>query len=649
MHMGELQGGSHRLQLTGEPVVPDPRESLRSLVARTCFANGLPNSFGLLGPLGLIHRNKVNIAEGTDIDDEDLAHAMRLDVQDISSRKYAVLALDHRDFFGLQLHRGRIDNSSRRFSPAGLAAAPFHRAVWELRDLPFCLETWDELRDRCPCPTEDGPTVQRWTRTGSRVSECDRCGNSLADLPRQLVPRDLQADLAILRDLICPVVGQRENLFELLPTEIAATDRSRLFDCLRLMAQVAVGGTIAGLNDNYADAILRWHAACRALMEWPRSMPGQWIRGDVDASVYAYRRDRYLDLAYEKSLPLLGYKARITAERTLHQAPRSPMRSARSLSAQIAGAGAQKARRAASAKCRLERIRRERKIGLRPASEAAKLDPDTLLRAQNEGMLRRFARRHGTKSLPAFDREEAVEFGLRWNGRISCAKAAFGWDISAFGIEQMVAVHALAASAPRFVDEGPHFTAQDLCQFLSNLAGAVSFAQGQWVTLREAMRGINDRSKPWGAVISDMLKGRIRYRLPPNFDQSLPKIEILLDDVGLVRSARFDEHAHCGVNYCPFMVQRDVCELFNLQEVKSKLISFMPSVGAMPKRFDRQIIQRKRTELLSPSELGRSHGLGARAVQKILAGAELHPVGGNFYERTAALNAVRRYLGQGSI
>lgn len=623
----------------GEPIVPVPGESLRGIVSDTCFENGLPNSFGLLGPLGLLHRNKVRVSEGDDIDPADLAYAMNLPLEEVTSRRYEALELGYIDFFGLQINKMRMVNSVRRFAPAALRLSPHHRAVWELRDIPFCLETWDKIIDTCPCPTEGSPTIQRWTRTGSRASECDRCGHLLSDLPSQFVPKALCSDLAVLSRLVMPQ-AERSDLYEVLPKDIGNTDRGRIFDCLRLMSEIAKGGKIAGLSDTFADAILRWHRACKALLDWPNAFPGDWIDADVPATAYAYRRDVYLDLCNDPEMPLVEFK-----KKTGSRGPLVRNKTSRPLKSVDKGAGIR--RKSGATGHQLHGAgKANQKIGLRPASEAAKLDPETMLRARSEGMLVKYERRHGSRTLPAFDRQEATEFGERWNARIPISKVAYDFAISHHGVEQLVAMGVLEATGPRFEDEGPHFTDEDVDGLVRKLIGRSAEQPGEWISLHDIMRHIDDRPKPWGPVIGVMLETGLPFRLPTKSGKSLSAIEVHRSAMAMLCDLRFDPANHPDINFSATMVQRDVCELFNLHEVRSGKLHFLTSTGSIPKRYDCEYVQNERRLLISHTELARQLSTNWKDVRARLRSAGVEPMVGEYYDRTNALtslNATKRH------
>lgn len=255
-----------------KPVVPMEGESLRSLVARACKLNHLPNSWGLLQYVGLPNRSRVRVAEDSNIDPAELAHAIGVDDKEVRTRRYEALGRGHGSFFGLDVNYAAIETRIRRFSPAALKANGFHRAIWELRDIPFCLNSWDMLHDRCWCE-KDG-TVQGWTRTATSVSECDRCGDSLAEFAPIPVPIDMRPALSVLSALVDPVPATRVAAAELLPKGLREVDRSILF---ALVARIARVIDPEAATHSIEEPRLRlrglWHA-CNALIHWPNGIHG---------------------------------------------------------------------------------------------------------------------------------------------------------------------------------------------------------------------------------------------------------------------------------------------------------------------------------------------------------------------------------------
>ena len=259
-------------------------------------------------------------------------------------------------------------------------------------------------------------------------------------------------------------------------------------------------------------------------------------------------------------------------------------------------------------------------------------------------MLNAFERRHGSKILPAFDRAEVVEFGKRWNTRIPVHKLAFDFGITHYGIEQLVALDVLKSSGPRFQIEQPHFTDDDVAAFRQLLSGIGSPGREPWITLGEAMRVIDDRAKPWGVALAVMLDAisPLPYRLPKQFDGDLSTIEIPESEATAIASMSFDRDQFPGIVFSNFMVQRDVCEMFNLNETKAAEINFLPSFGVNPKRYEQNMIESERTQLISTSELSRKFGLDWPDIRKALMERGVPAIHKKFYNRTSAIHALNR-------
>lgn len=165
-------------------------------------------------------------------------------------------------------------------------------------------------------------------------------------------------------------------------------------------------------------------------------------------------------------------------------------------------------------------------------------------------------------------------------------------------------------------------------------------------TLQDAMRAIDDRPKPWGPAIRMMLNGDIAYRIPPGFGFSLPRIEIRRSDLPIISEPRFETRDHPDTIFSPSMVQRDVCELFNLKESKADAISFLPSLGIMPKRYFREQVEAERARILSHTELARRFSTTWQKVSDRLNSARVECTAGNYFDREAAiavLTAARRH------
>ena len=73
--------------------------------------------------------------------------------------------------------------TGRRISPASLEVRPYHRAIWEVKDLPFCPASMDILTSRCSKCERD----LRWN-SRTDIVFCDFCGQDLRQIAVAKVP-----------------------------------------------------------------------------------------------------------------------------------------------------------------------------------------------------------------------------------------------------------------------------------------------------------------------------------------------------------------------------------------------------------------------------------------------------------------------------
>lgn len=226
-----------RVRPLRKATTPIEGESARGLFCRALGRHGVPLSFTVLRRLGAQHRNRVTISEDPDIDVEEMARTIHVDVAEFEEYRYQPLGKRHYLFFGLTLPSSAIEKKVRRFSPGSLAKSPHIRAIWELRDLPFCPESWELLIDCCVCRVRQG-----WIRLNG-VHRCDDCGRPLSNTPTQRVPQELHHGLSLVAGLSSPLKDKQEIALAMLPPFLRDIDRKTLFNCIvHLRRALAVEG-----------------------------------------------------------------------------------------------------------------------------------------------------------------------------------------------------------------------------------------------------------------------------------------------------------------------------------------------------------------------------------------------------------------------
>lgn len=539
---------------------PIQGESLRGLVARACQRNDLPNSWGLLQHLGQSDRNRILVAEDLNIDPAELAYAIKVAEEEVRARRYQPIGTRRWSFFGLNLSRTSIEKRIRRFSPTALSGTgdQYHRAIWELRHIPFCFEGWDMLQERCGC--EPGGVVQGWTRTLTKIDECDSCGDPLRWLEPFPVPASMRPALSLLQALVDPNPNRRACLRDRLPPRLRHADRSKIFNLIiRIVGAIDPEASLSPIEDP-ARRLYGLYSACHALERWPDGI--EKIRWHPSISSDARRPlfRRWFDLHSNST-----GEGRSTSVPKKQSKPVAPVR-------------------------------------IQAAVMIAKLSPEVLVDAWKHRLI---TRHHGVwcgRRVPAFDPEEIREFATEWKDRKLPNAVARALAISFHGVEQMAALNVIVADAKALPGTGPHFTPQALADFLSTLAERARPSLSEPVRLIEVLMRIGGRPKPWGPIFQAMLQGNLQFALRDG-QRLAPRIMIPASEADRICAASFDKSEFPKMFFQPRMTQHDALEMLNFSEGSSRLLHGLPSQGVNPKTYAVIDVEQRAREIVSLPEL----------------------------------------------
>ena len=546
-------------------VTPGEGESLRGLIYRACSLNSLPNVWGLLKWVGLAHRNRVIVAEDPNIAVDELAYAVGVADEEITLRRYPALGENRRSFFGLEIQSTSFETRIRRFSPEAFRAdaarpvetrnetgsvqniGPYHRATWELRDIPFDLQNWDLLHDTCWC--EPGGVVQGWSRTATHINECDKCGDPLANLESFYVPDDMRPALSILRALVDPSEEVRCSAAISLPEPIRNADRSRIFAIVIRMAR-AIDPVAAERVIEQPRLRLRglWQA-CDALAHWPDGIKTvKWTPNLHQTTIVAITKD-WGKLACADPVRWTSRRAKVVQDDNI--------------------------------------------IGMSPAAQKSKLSPEILRWAHETNRLTQHHHVHGPRLVPAFDARELMHFSDEWRSRVSLKSLAFELGISHHGAEQLVALGLISAEAPAMPGAGLYCYPEAMDDFI-NAIEAVAAGGGKHrtgaikkpVSLLDAMQWVTGRSKPYGPAIAQMLDGKIPFAIQagPRFVDS---IVVPSAHISTIAALRFDRAKFDDFEFSERIIQRDALHMLNINTAGSgrRVLNTLQSSGAKPKTY----------------------------------------------------------------
>lgn len=570
--------------------IPVGGESLRGLVYRACRTNDLPNSWGLLQYLGLPHRNRVRVSEDPNIDPAELAYAIRVAEHEVRSRRYDALETGSISFFGLELKTRSIETRIRRFSPTALQqpGQSFHRAVWELSDIPFCLENWDMLQDLCGC--EGNGVVQGWTRTLTRIEECDKCGDPLAWLEPFEVPVQMRPELELLKAVVDPLPEQRQDAAHRLPSDLRTADRSAIFDIVVRIADAIDPDASTRSIEEPGERLNGLHRACVALSTWPHGLDRiPWHSDTAGAAIRSIHSDWHrLDPTTDGHLPRPS-----AAKSRRRESASAPTRSPTDTPSVLhePGSATKESKRQKSTH-----------VGIRPATEIAKLSPEVLLAAWQHGLVTRHERVHGPRSLPAFDPNELAELGAAFRSRVEPHSFAYNLGISYHGVEQLVALGVIAADAKALPGTGPHFTQATAASFQAKLVEPTMDLPSDAVPLTDAATLIGGRAKPWGPIFQALLNGAIKFALR-DAARPVDRIMIRRGDVPKICALTFDRTQHPQTRFADRMIQRDAREMLNVNARGARLLEGLPSAGRVPQTFSVADVERRAAEVVSIPEI----------------------------------------------
>ena len=600
---GEARPNAVRRRLF-RPTTPEPGESLRSLLARACERNYVPNSWGVLKYLGLANRNRVLVAEDPNLDPGDLAYAIRTSEDEILARRYHSLGSEHVSFFGLDVHRSLIETRVRRFSPVSLSDHPFHRAVWELREVPFCPFAWDILQDRCHCENVNG-VVQGWTRTLSPVDCCDRCGEPLSDIEAISVPGWMREDLSLMLTLAGSSEGER-CLGHELPDALARAERSQLFDVVRRMTN-ALAETPEYDENDPESGLARceaMHAACRAIIEWPTGIYSLSPAEHFSSAAWARLLNSYLACGSQGQTAIAHGNARAaTRENKVLEASRSSVDPIELL-------------------------------GMRPAAEASGIKDDVLTAFWEDRAFTQHRRAHGGRMLPAIERNELVEFACRWQDRVEIESFAYQLGITFHGVEQLIALDLLPATAPALHEGSPNLTSSEAAEFLRQITSGAADSVEDPILLRTAAHAIGGRLKPWGQIFAAMLTGDLSYVVSEDGRTLLDRISIEEHDMERLRTFEFDCARHPEFRFAGRMVQNDALATLNASRKSADVLKGLKSRGTNPKTYSVSDVEHLAMEVMTVPEIAFAMRLDSASVYNRLKRVGLQPAVAGAYIRS---------------
>lgn len=457
------------------PTIPILAESARGLFARACGNHNIPHSWMVLRHVGAIFRNRIDLSENDNLDLNTLGHILKIDEGELRARTYPLVASKRRSFFGMELSVLSFETRTRRFSPVALRDSSHMRAIWEIRDLPYCIEGWDILQTHCRCGVKQG-----WTRM-TKVDRCDDCGRRLADRVEPIpVPAGYRSALSLPALLLSPL-GEHQNLGRaMLPDQVARRERSTVYDTI-----IAISKALAPrANLNEWQRLEALHAASKSVLEWPDGMNDLSRPSWVAKGLWGRLRAKYDGLG----------------------------------SSHASSEGIEL-------------------VGIRKAVAIGGTSRSILFKAREDGHLTEHKIRiSGRGAFDAFDVAELQQFFRVYSDRLSLQEVAKATGLPLYAVDLIVATGRLPTNGIRWGDEDRFVSEADYCAFLQQLTDTqlkirAKGALQDFTPMRLASQAIGGQLKPWGEIFSALLDGEIRFVLASGNAQLIRRISIHRSDV----------------------------------------------------------------------------------------------------------------------
>lgn len=590
-------------------------EGLMSLVTRTVKRNHLPSSHILLSQVGAAHANNPTASLIPDLDEVRLASILRQPIAEIRRRRHLPLAdAGYVDFFGCAVRSDEIVFRRRRFAPAAVARSAHARALWSLKMVPCCTETWEHLVDVCACGE-----VQRW-QSADRIDRCDHCNAALADAPAIPVHDDHRDGLAFIIGLLDPDDERRHDARAQLPPALTSMDGGMVFDlALAVMPLTIAGFTPARKAEPAVDDLPVYTAslaqAADIVRRWPES-PVEALSDAVRRRSVSRENVRYKGTGHY----LAGLESEllpITVRKAIADALAPITSTAGDVPAD--------------------------QIGMRDAALFTGQEEHKLASARRHGHLQMRICLRYNRLLPTLDRAEIDLLEDILKNRIGPETFTHRLHLPQYAMAQMQAEKVITCIAHPYIvaQFGPlQAHASELAAFRAALEEAASPADAivDPVPLHRVARAIGGSAKPWGAIIRQMLDGDLPYSIDggsmnrvmiPSTEATRLRTRCLQTTVPAIRSR--------------YVSQRDAAEILNLPLKHAHVIPVRHRQGGGAHQIEWSRLRRIARDRVTLAELCARSGIHGTRLEAMLKKDGCHRHDALGWMRRKALAKIANY------
>lgn len=534
------------------PVQPCADEAFASVVARATRANVLGSTQIILREIGLELAHPGTAGQEIGGRTHHLAQILGCSEEGLQAIVHPYIDAKKRivKWGGGTMRRNDLLLDRRRIAPKAVRAAPYVRADWLCRYLPYDPTTGEELLDTCPSCNN----VLRWSRAWG-IGSCENCRENINNVVQPKLPANLLQPYRRFAGLLSIVPAIRESARETLDQALAELPQPILVDLI-LSLGIALGSEPKPIGRarlrqlGNAEMAAAAAAGIELIEDWPNGVQrrarmlieGRGEEGDHKDAIRAIRS--------------LG------SERAFH---RQQVELFREVLPEIFA----DTRRAVGLLDGPVLLQRDicRKAGIssrevRSLAEARVL-PVRVVSGDKRCNIQ-------------FSADEAEEFCQRRRASMPIEAAASQLGLPIYAIEQLIDAEFLEQElhpAVLLIDQQPRVPHASLEQLRQRLADRflLSNERTGLITLRQHSRRIGGGLKAWDQVLRAILTGDVAtYRAADGTGRALIDQVLCAPGSLVVGLSAWNPKLRNGQPRQSRMTQRDACEVLNLDAMQIK-------------------------------------------------------------------------------
>lgn len=491
-------------------------------------------------------------------------------------------------FAGATVPSVLIEKRVRRFSPSALAMSPHHRAIWDVRLIPACTVTGEILLRSCGDPG-CGPTG--WTATLG-INHCEHCMADLTAIRTDRIGEDDRLALGEVAALFSHDETQCAASLRLLPRDIAWLDVGDVVALITRIAPVvdrslplSLAGLLAAPPGQLSAAVAK---SWRIMRGWPDAL------GDLAAKRVSARSGRHNDGNGGRTMRFLTRKRHSGTSPAVLDVVEDWRRS-RNVEADEGAA------------------MRARTLPGSEVSRITGMDSGRLVEHRRDGLFKIHFVLDRERPEARYDKAEIIDLNAAVADRCSAAATAAALGTSSHGVEQLAAMrllHVLDHPVVLAHYDARQMSGSSLSQLVEAIkATAESGRTAKTVTLRNAMKAVGGRPKPWGPAYAMLLNGELPYCLASG---DLPLSDLVLVDASAASIlASLFLHEDVAAKLSPLMSKIDAGELLNLNPKRTTavLAGYETGAGSHAKAVPLEAVLRIARRHISAAEIAARRGV----------------------------------------